>query len=239
MPITQGQMIEQMQEARAQHTALVSLRETLSAYFHSAKERYPQNVELQEVLQTALYTIKSAPVPDDRATYVNERHYSRRAKWNIKAQADQERKRRLLGIPEKREAMGILHARNTASRQLAIDTTIASDPFAQEGKSDQERAAEQLLAEIDFQQELAVRMPTRAHSRPGLKMPRDDPDDPELEFETPEELAPIANLPTGTVDTIIDPLAGENNSEEGIDNPADLPDDSIGNDVHKSKEQKQ
>lgn len=234
MPITQGQMIEQMQEARAQHTALVQLRESLSAYLQSARERYPQNAELQEVVLTALYTIKSAPVPDDRATYVNERHYSRRAKWNIKAQADQERKRRLLGIPEKREAMGILHARNVASRNLAIDTTIASDPFTNEGKSDQERAAEQLLAEIDFPQEPTVRMPARAHSRPGLKMPRDDPDDPELEFETLEELAPIANLPVGA-GAIVDPLVGENNSSKGLDNPADLPDDSNGNGAKESE----
>lgn len=237
MPITQGQMIEQMQEARAQHTALVQLRETLSAYFQSAKERYPQNAELQEVLQTALYTIKSAPVPDDRATYVNERHYSRRAKWNIKAQADQERKRRRLGIPEKREAMEALRARNAASRGLAVETMLACDPFTTSVKSDQERAAEQLLAEIDFQ-EPAVQMPQRAHSRPGLKMPRDEPDDPDLEFETPEELAPIANLPAGTTGLAIDPLppAGENNSQEGVDNLASLDDDSNGNPANKRNE---
>jgi hypothetical protein len=222
-------MIEQMQEARAQHTALIQLRESLSAYFQSAKERYPQNSELQEVLQTALYTIKSAPVPDDRATYVNERYYSRRAKWNIKAQADQERKRRLLGIPEKREAMDILRARNAATRGLAVDTTLAS---AQGGKSDQERAAEQLLAEIDFPQ---AAMPSRTHSRPGLKLPRNEPDDPDLEFETPEELAPIANLPTGAV-AIIDPLAaGENNSPKGVDNEGEPGQDGIGNGAKESK----
>lgn len=234
MPITQGQMIEQMQEARAQHTALVQLRESLSAYLQSARERYPQNAELQEVVVTALYTIKSAPVPDDRATYVNERHYSRRAKWNIKAQADQERKRRILGIPEKREAMSILHTRNVVSRQLAVDNALASDPFTTGiGKSDQERAAEQLLA-----REPAVLMPTRTHSRPGLKLPRDDPDDPELEFETLEELALIANLPTGAVDAIVDPLGAatplENNSQERVDNSAEQVQDSNGNSAKES-----
>ncbi len=130
MPITQGQMIEQMQEARALHTSLVQLREGLAAYCQSAKDRYPTNSDLQEVLTTILYTIKSAPIPDDRATYVNERHYSRRAKWNIKAQVEQERKRRLAGVPEKREAMAALRAQRD-SNAIAYATPYPDSQPAQ------------------------------------------------------------------------------------------------------------
>lgn len=126
MPITQGQMIEQMQEARAMHRALVSLRETISAYAENAKARYPANAELQEVLTAIQFTIKAAPMPDDRATYVNERYYSRRAKWNIRAQERQERKRRALGVPTKEEAMAALHEGNAARR---AEPGALPDPF--------------------------------------------------------------------------------------------------------------
>lgn len=164
MPITQGQMIEQMQEARALHRALVSLREAISAYAENAKARYPANTELQEVLTAIQFTIKAAPVPDDRATYVNERYYSRRGKYNVKAQIAQERKRREMGIPTKQEAMNVLRERRVQGQALAVEIatqaprnpSLPDDPFSPA---------------------------TRAPSRPNIIFPRDDPDDKPLDFE--------------------------------------------------------
>lgn len=230
MPITQARMIEQMQEARTAHRAFTQLREQMLAICAGAKSRYHNNPDLQNVLDAIISHVNLLPTPPDRATYVNEHHYKRHQKHNTKVREKQEVARRMAGVPTVEEAMAILHAKNALRRaDLSTDSasyTPESDnamPAFPVGKSDQERRAEELLTGDPFA------MPAAKPSRPGIIFPRDDPNDPELEFETPEELAPIANLPTGVVAAIVDPLAGENNSQNGLDNPADLPDDSNGN----------
>lgn len=235
MPITQERMIEQMQEARAAHRAFMQLREQMLAICAGAKSRYYNNPDLQNVLDAIISHVNLLPTPTDRATYVNEHHYKRHQKHNTKVRERQEVARRMAGVPTVEEAMAILHAKN-ALRRADLPTSPAfystdSDnpmPAFPAGKSDQERRAEELLANDPFT------TPAAKPSRAGIIFPRDDPDDPELDFETLEELAPIANLPVGAGDAIVDPLAGENNSEEGIDNPADLPDDSNGNPAKES-----
>lgn len=104
MPITQASMIEQMHEARAAHRAFISLRDGIIKYAESARARYAGNTDLEEVLYTLIVSAKGAPVPDDRATYFNERHYASRAKWNNKARDTQEQLRRKMGMPTRAEA---------------------------------------------------------------------------------------------------------------------------------------
>lgn len=104
MPITQASMIEQMHEARAAHRAFISLRNSIIKYAESARARYAGNADLEEVLYTLIVSAKGAPVPDDRATYFNERHYASRAKWNDKARDTQEQLRRKMGMPTRAEA---------------------------------------------------------------------------------------------------------------------------------------
>lgn len=230
MPITQARMIEQMQEARAAHRAFTQLREQMLAICAGAKQRFYNNPDLQNVLDAIISHVNLLPTPTDRATYVNERHYERHQKRNEEVRKSQEVARRMVGVPTVEEAMAILNGKNALRRADLPTSPTAYMPESGDamptfpaGKSDQERRAEELLAGDPFT--------TQAHkpSCAGIIFPRDDPDDPPLEFETPAELAPIANLPTGAVDAIIDPLAGENNSQEEIDTPANLSDDGNGN----------
>jgi hypothetical protein len=228
MPITQARMIEQMQEARAAHTAFRQLREQVLAICAGAKSRYYNNPDLQNVLDALISHVGLLPTPTDQATYFNERHYQRHQKHNTKTRERQEVARRMAGVPTVEEAMAILHGKNALRRaDLPTSPAAYSDnhaPLVPVGKSDQERRAEELLAADPF---TAPAKPSRA----GIILPRDDPDDPELEFETPEELAPIANLPTGA---LADPLLGENNFKEGIDNPSEQEQDANGNPAKES-----
>ena len=89
MPITQEQMIEQMQEARANHAEMKAVRTLVLNYINHVKETYPGNGELQESMTALSYTIQMRPVPDDRATYMNERYYARFAKRNARAKERQ------------------------------------------------------------------------------------------------------------------------------------------------------
>lgn len=235
MPITQARMIEQMQEARAAHRAFTNLRENILAICAGAKQRYYSNADLLNVLDAMIAHVNLTPTPQDRATYVNERHYARHQKHNEDGRKKQEVARRMAGVPTVQEAMAILHGKNALRRaDLPTSPAFYTDDLNVEmstiplGRSDQERRAEELLAGDPFA------TPTAKPSRAGIIFPRDDPDDPELEFETPEELAPIANLPTGAVDVIIDPLAGENNSEERVDTPAKHEQDGLGNGAKES-----
>lgn len=235
MPITQARMIEQMQEARAAHRAFCQLREQVLAICSGAKQRYYNDPNVQNVLDAIISHVNLHPTPTDRATYVNERHYERHQKRNEEVRKSQEIARRMAGVPTVEEAMAILHGKNALRRAdlptnpaFYLPDTANAMPVFPSGKSDQERRAEELLAGDPFA------APQAKPSRSGIIFPRDDPDDPELEFETPEELAPIANLPAGAVAAIIDPLAGENNSEEGIDNPAEQEQDAFGNPAKES-----
>jgi len=225
MPITQEKMIEQIKESRAAHNAVRQQREQLIAICDGAKQRYYNNRELFNVLDAIVDHMKLTPIPDDRATYLNEQHYRRAMKGNVKMRKRQEIARRMAGIPTQDEALAILHAKN-ALRRIDLPTDAESYanvpmPTFPNVKSDQERRAEELLASDPFT------TPAKP-SRPGIIFPRDDPDDPELEFETQEELALIANLPTGAV-AIVDPLTNENNSQEGIDNEGEPEQDGLGN----------
>lgn len=194
MPITQDQMIEQMKEARANHQEMKALRELILNYIGHLRVQYPKNNELSEAMTALEYTVRMRPVPDDRATYMNEKYYARFGSRN----ADAKERQRLVraGVIQPRERN--FHKRKTR-RSLP-------DEFA-------------------FRDQ-----PAQPHTRGKAPIfPHDDPGDPELEFETLEELAPIANLPTGAVDVIIDPLAApdENNSQEGIDIPAEQGQDDL------------
>jgi hypothetical protein len=191
MPITQEQMIKQMQEARANHQEMKALRELILNYIGHLRTQYPQNNELGEAMSALEITVRMRPIPDDRETYMNEQYYTRFASRN----ADAKERQRLVraGVIQPRERN--FHKRKTR-RNIPDEYAFRDEPAQPYGRG---------KAPI---------------------MPRDDPDDAELEFETPEELAPIANLPAGA---LADPLAGENNSQDGVDIPADLPDDSNGN----------
>lgn len=233
MPITQATVIELMRESRANIQIHKQMKEGLLAYLEEAKARYYNQPELHKILNGVVDFINYQPQVDDRATYKNEHHYRRAAKVNDKQRERQASVRRAKGVPTVEEALVILNARNALRR-----ADLPTQPAVY--KSDQELRAEYLLAnpgalsDDPFANYSPEPERKATPSRPGIIFPRDDPDDPELEFETPEELTPIANLPTGAVDVIIDPLAGENNSQEEIDNPANLPDDSNGNPAKES-----
>lgn len=164
MPITQARMIAQMQEARAAHNAFVQLRETIFAIAAGAKQRHYANAELQEVLDALVATIKLQPSPDDRQTFLNEHHYRRAKRHNVRQQERQEIARRMAGVPTADEALAILHAKNALRR-----ADLPADPDAYQPAPIAEGLADPFTA------------PTA--SRPGIIFPRDDPDDKPLDFE--------------------------------------------------------
>lgn len=218
MPIRQEQMLEQMQEARLAHTYGRRLRELVQNYISLLPSRYPNNPAVQEIIEGLGYAVKLLNLPDDRVTWDNERYYARHARMNSKYRARQEMERRARGIPTREEAIVTLHAQNELRSQGLLPETY--EEFNRGGRK---------APSVPFSR--AARPATT--TRQKTIMPRDYDDDPELEFETPEELAPIANLPAGAVDAIVDPLGGENNSKEGIDNPVEQAQDSNGNDAEE------
>lgn len=166
MPITQARMIAQMQEARAAHTAFTQLRETVFAIAAGAKQRHYANAELRDVLDAMVATIQLQPTPDDRQTFLNEHHYRRAKRHNVRQQERQEIARRMAGVPTQDEALAILHAKNALRR---ADLPTSPDAYRQpapipEGLADPFTAP-------------------RKPSRPGIIFPRDDPDDLPLDFE--------------------------------------------------------
>lgn len=259
MPITQQQVIDLMQESRANLTAYHTFCHQLLDYIAQAKSRFYANEELLNSLSYVEYLLKTNPPMVDKWTERNEYNYrSVVRKKNSKLRERLESKRRANGIPTAEEAIAILQGKN-ALRRAGLPT----DP--REYMGEREHLLENIVGIEEVQQLNAIRKSERdyqkfsaehfhstpsdlkftleeepmpyeqaASSREKIIMPRVFEDDKELEFETLEELVPIANLPTGAVDAIIDPLAGENNSQERIDIPADLPDDSIGNPAKES-----
>ena len=89
MPLTQEQMVEQMQESRANHDEMIALRHLILNYIEHLQKAYPNNAELQESMSALSYTIRLRAIPDDRATYMNERYYARFGKRNAKAKQRQ------------------------------------------------------------------------------------------------------------------------------------------------------
>lgn len=216
MPIRQEQILEQMKEARAAHQSLRQLHDLVTNYLAMLPSRYPNDKTAGEIANGLSYAVRLHPIPDDRITFDNERYYNRHARANSEFRKVQEMKRRAQGIPTQDEAIAMLHARNAIIREGGE----IAQTYAQFNQGPRERK----------------RAPAGKGKKQETIFPRDDPDDPELEFETLEELAPIANLPTGAVAVIIDPLTGENNSQEGFDNPAEQAQDSDGNPAKESGE---
>ena len=89
MPLTQKQMLEQMQEARANHQEMKALRALILNYAEHCLKTYPDNSQLCESMSALSYTIRARPIPDDRITFMNERYYTRFAKRNAKAKQRQ------------------------------------------------------------------------------------------------------------------------------------------------------
>lgn len=208
MPIRQEQMLEQMKEARAAHQSLRQLHDLVTNYLAMLPSRYPNDKTAAEIANGLGYAVRLHPIPDDRITFDNERYYNRHARANSEFRKVQEMKRRARGVPTQDEAIAMLHARNAIIRE----------------------GGEIVQTYAEFNQGPHKRAPAGKGKKQETIFPRDDPNDPELEFET---LSPIANLPAGAV-AIIDPLAGENNLQEGIDTPAEL-----GQDGQSSTEEKE
>jgi hypothetical protein len=89
MPLTQEQMIEQMQEARANHQEMRALRDLILNYAEHCLKTYPANAELCESMRALAYTVRLRAIPDDRVTFLNERYYARFASRNAKAKQRQ------------------------------------------------------------------------------------------------------------------------------------------------------
>lgn len=102
MPLTQDQMVEQMQESRANHAEMKALRTLILNYADHVQKTYPKNQELQETFSALSMTIRMRPVPDDRATYMNERYYARFGRRNAKAKQRQALIRAGVFVPQER-----------------------------------------------------------------------------------------------------------------------------------------
>jgi len=102
MPLTQAQMVEQMQESRANHAEMKALRTLILNYADHVQKTYPKNQELQETFGALSMTIRMRPVPDDRATYMNEKYYARFGRRNAKAKQRQALIRAGVIVPQER-----------------------------------------------------------------------------------------------------------------------------------------
>lgn len=102
MPLTQAQMIEQMQESRANHQEMKALRTLILNYIGHLQATYPKNQELMESMSALSITIQMRTIPDDRATYMNEKYYARFAKRNATAKQRQAMIRAGVIIPRAR-----------------------------------------------------------------------------------------------------------------------------------------
>lgn len=102
MPLTQEQMLEQVQESRANHAEMKALRTLVLNYAEHVQRTYPRNLELQETMSALCMTIRLRPVPDDRATYMNEKYYARFGRRNAKAKQRQALIRAGVIIPRER-----------------------------------------------------------------------------------------------------------------------------------------
>ena len=114
MPLTQEQMIEQMQEARANHQEMRALRDLILNYTEHCLKTYPANAELCESMCALAYTVRLRPIPDDRVTFLNERYYTRFASRNAKAKQRQTLIRAGLIVPRAQSASA---TRDMPSRQ--------------------------------------------------------------------------------------------------------------------------
>ncbi len=260
MPITQQQVIDLMQESRGNIQINREFCHQLMEYIVGAKARFYMNEELVLSLSYVEFMVKNQKPMVDKWTERNEYRYRSAARRrNDTLRERLESKRRAVGIPTAEEANAILQAKNAlhraglptnpreymGEREHLLENLVGIDEVQQLAairKSErdyQKFSAEHFHstpipreAKITLDEEL---MPYERRVASGGKakiiFPRDYDDDKELEFETLDELAPIANLPTGAVDAIVDPLAqgGENNSQTGVDNTGSKAQDTVGN----------
>ena len=166
MPITQDQMIAQMQESRAALQCQQRLRDSIRAYVVNARERNGgKSKELDETLYAILLLIDQEPIPSQHVTYYNERYYQRRAKANNKSRVNQEQMRRAKGIRTREEYNRDKGNLDNVSREMKRELFAHAMPTPGEL--------------IPTYQE------RKAASGPKPIMPRDFADDKDLEFDTP------------------------------------------------------
>lgn len=172
MPITQEQMLEQVRESRANHAELIALRDLILNYISHAQKMHASNVELQEVLGALDYHVRIRPVPDDRATYMNEKYYSRFGKRNAKAKERQALIRAGAFAPSQR-------------MQVALDN-------GERHIQSESRAFRQ------YQPNVTNTMPSgkRHYVKPIIP---DDSNEPPLEFDTIETLPAMQPLVKGEI----------------------------------------
>lgn len=162
MPITQATMIELMHESRAAIQNAFALRHALREYTTFAKARYPENKDLQEVLDAIAMMVQMHPEPSDKATYRNEYHYRRVGKNNDKQRLRQEKARRNAGVPTQAESLEAFKELNAKRRDGGIN--LSPDAYQRFNNAVPQESQ-------------------RCKSSSGIIFPRDDPDDKPLDFE--------------------------------------------------------
>jgi hypothetical protein len=176
-------MLKQVNEARNAFNQHARLKQGLLAYCENARTRYTDNPVALEILSTIIFTIKNAPTPDDRETYINEKHYSRRAKWNNKAKALQERERRRQGVPTMGEHLAKKRRQNDELRH----EQMTSDYFTEFIHPNDESTTLVSYQPIERKGEKRIPLePKYERPKPGKPAPiiPNDSDEPPLEFET-------------------------------------------------------
>lgn len=81
--------MEQIREARDNHAEMIALRTLILEYTRLSAKTYPKNTELQETMSALSTVVLLRPIPTDRATYMNEKYYSRFARRNATAKQRQ------------------------------------------------------------------------------------------------------------------------------------------------------
>ncbi len=197
MPITQRQVLDLMQESRDNITRHNALLEQLQSYFRSAKERFPQNLDLIRIMDYAGEIVRMSPL-DDKWTERNEFRYRHKTvRANEKQRERAETRRRALGIPTAQEAIAILHAKNALRREgLPTDPMAYAGPEAMELERlvgdntkqhlDAERKFQRDFAQFERKQKAGDETLAPSIKRPATIFPRDAPDDKPLEFDLPE-----------------------------------------------------
>ena len=199
MPITQSQMLSQIQESRAALATEARLRENIRAYATAARERYYNNAELREAMHTILLLIDQEPTPSQHVTYCNERYYHSRGKYNVKSAQKQEQIRRAQGVPTRKEYNAAKGRRDQESREIKQQLFAAAVPS---------NHIAEFIPTYQERPQIVGRSPT--------KLPRTFADDKPLEFDGPtgQSLQGENNSPSPSI---------------GLDIPADLYDDGNGN----------
>jgi hypothetical protein len=168
----------------------------LQEYLRQARERFPQNLELDRITTYAVEIIRMCQL-DDKWTERNEYRYrGKTINANRKQRERAETRRRALGVPTAQEALAILHAKNALRRE-----GLPTDPMAYAGQEaidleilvgTEKKAQLDAIRKFDrdFAEYQRQEIAGKAHTptRSEIKFPRVFEDDKELEFETLEDL---------------------------------------------------